>query len=81
MFPRVGGTFLREFNVFMGALKIAKSDTRGGVGNFTLHEKSSEISNTKTTLPADQYHQMTVSCYESFSNDQYHVNSHNYHNK
>lgn len=52
----------------MGALKITKSDTRGGVGNFTLHEKSSEISNTKTTLPADQYHQMAVTNHSAMIN-------------
>lgn len=43
-------SFCREFNVFTGALKIAKSDTRGGVGTFTLHEESSEILHNKTTL-------------------------------
>ena len=43
-------SFCTEFNVFMGALKIAKSDTRGAVGTFILHEESSEILHNKTTL-------------------------------
>ena len=34
----------------MGALKIAKSDTWGAVGTFILHEESSEILHSKTTL-------------------------------